>query len=303
MRLSVIIPCYNVADTLQRCVQSVLEQLPADAEVILVNDGSTDATGLVAERIGAENVAVRIGAENVAVRIFHKSNGGLSDARNYGVAKASGDYLMFVDSDDVLAPSTIPSLLDFMNQYPQVDVAEYPIRVHVGHASEYLQDFPDRIWPSAREYWLKTEAWEHTYAVNKIYKRTLLKDTCFPKGRLFEDIWFFSELLSKQPKVATLSCGLYVYYWNRNGITVNADEHAIRQQLEAMMRASRLMHTRLFSLHGWHLYRSMMYRQMDICKLSDGPEIKVLPGYLHMVVMVLYKGNALLRKVLHVFGF
>ena len=66
MRLSIIIPCYNVADTLQRCLQSILIQLPRDAEVILVDDGSTDATGLIAERISAENVAVRV---------FHKSNG------------------------------------------------------------------------------------------------------------------------------------------------------------------------------------------------------------------------------------
>ena len=166
MRLSVIIPCYNVADTLQRCVQSVLSQLPQDAEVILVDDGSTDATGLIVERIGVENVAVRV---------FHKSNGGLSDARNYGIAKACGEYLMFVDSDDEVVPSTFSSVLRFMIEHPQIDVAEFPIRVHCGHASEYLHDFPERIWTSAREYWLNSEAWEHTYAVNKIYKRASVR--------------------------------------------------------------------------------------------------------------------------------
>lgn len=291
MRLSVIIPCFNVADTLQRCAQSVLAQLSRDAEVILVDDGSTDATGLLAERIGAENAAVRV---------YHKSNGGLSDARNYGISKASGDYLMFVDSDDELAPSTISSVLGFMCSHPEVDVAEFPVHVHYGHVSESLREFPERIWESARKYWLETEAWEHAYAWNKIYKRELLTETFFPKGRLFEDIWFYSELLSREPKIATLSCGLYLYYWNDGGITVNADANAIRQQLEGMLRSSQLMHTRILSLHGWRLYRSMMYRQMDICKLSGSPEVKILPCYLHAIVVTTYKGRAFFRKALQV---
>ncbi|MBO7069130.1 MAG: glycosyltransferase family 2 protein [Bacteroidaceae bacterium] len=291
MRLSVIIPCYNVADTLQRCVQSILMQLPDDSEILLVDDGSTDATGALADALGAEQEPVRV---------FHKTNGGLSDARNYGIGQSSGEYLMFVDSDDELAPSTIPSVLSYMLQHSQVDVAEFPVRVHYGHESEYLQDFSDEIWSSARKYWLKTEAWEHTYAWNKIYKRQLLQETRFPKGRLFEDIWFWSELLSKQPKVATLSCGLYLYYWNERGITVNADANALQQQLEGLIRAAKLMKTSLFSVHGWRLYRSMMCRQMDICNLSGSPKVKILPCYLHIVVMALYKGNALLRKALQV---
>ncbi|MBR4643947.1 MAG: glycosyltransferase family 2 protein [Bacteroidaceae bacterium] len=259
MRLSVIIPCYNVADTLQRCVQSVLSQLPWDAEVILVDDGSTDATGLLAERIGAENGAVRV---------FHKSNSGLSDTRNFGIAQADGDYLMFVDSDDEMTVPTFSPVLRFMLNHPEVDVAEFPICVHYGHTSEYLQNFPEKIWSSAREYWLKTEAWGHTYAVNKIYKRLLFQETRFPKGRLFEDIWFYSELLSKQPRVATLSCGQYLYYWNEKGITVNADADDLQQLLEGQMRAAQLMETDFLSFHGWRLYRSMLYRQIDIYRAT-----------------------------------
>jgi len=259
MRLSIIIPCYNVADTLQKCVQSVLEQLPSEAEVILVDDGSTDSTAQLADCIGAENEAVRV---------FHKSNGGPSEARNYGISKACGDYLMFADSDDLVAPSTIPAVLSYMLQHPEVDVAEFPVRVHCGHASEYQQNFPTRIWPSAREYWLQTEAWEHTYAYNKVYRRQLFQKFQFPEGRIFEDLWFYSELLSTDPKVATLSCGLYLYLWNEKGLTVNADAEALQQLLEAQMRAARLMNTRLLSLHGWRLYRSMLFRQIDIYRLS-----------------------------------
>ncbi|MBR6170874.1 MAG: glycosyltransferase family 2 protein [Bacteroidaceae bacterium] len=255
MRLSIIIPCYNAADTLRQCVQSILEQLPSETEVILVNDGSTDSTAQLADCISSENAAVRV---------FHKTNGGPSETRNYGISKACGDYLMFADSDDLVAPSTIPAVLSYMLQHPEVDVAEFPVRVHCGYTSEYQQNFPTRIWPSAREYWHETEAWEHTYAYNKVYRRQLFQKFQFPEGRIFEDLWFYSELLSTEPKVATLSCGLYLYRWNEKGLTVNADAEALQQLLEAQMRAARLMKTRLLSLHGWRLYRSMLYRQIDI---------------------------------------
>lgn len=260
MHLSVIIPCYNVAGTLQECVKSVLVQLPKESEVLLVDDGSTDTTGLLAEQIAAEHVAVRV---------FHKSNGGPSSARNYGIAKACGDFLMFMDSDDELPASTISPALAFMQEHPEVDIAEFPIRVHYGHESEYLLDFPEKIWSSAREYWIKTEAWEHTYAWNKIYRKTFLGEVKFPEGRLFEDMWFYSELLSKEPKVATLSQGLYLYRWNEKGLTVNANAKDLEQLLEGQMRAARLMQTRLFSFHGWRLYRSMLYRQIDVYRETD----------------------------------
>ena len=259
MRLSIIIPCYNVESTLHKCVQSILTQLPDETEVILVDDGSTDATGLLTERISAENVAVRV---------FHKPNGGLSDARNYGIVKACGDYLTFVDSDDLLAPSTIPSVLNYMLQHPEVDVAEFPVRVHCGHASEYLQEFPVKIWETTRGYWLETEAWEHTYAWNKIYKKRLFDNLRFPKGRIFEDLWFYPELLSKEPKVATLSFGMYLYNWNEKGLTANADADALKQLLEAQLRAARLMKTHFLSFRGWRLYRSMLFRQIDIYRIS-----------------------------------
>ena len=279
MRLSIIIPCYNVADTLQKCVHSVLEQLPLEAEVILVDDGSTDATGVLADRLGAENKAIQV---------FHKSNGGPSDARNYGISKAYGDYLMFADGDDMVAPYTIPPVLEYMLQHPEVDVAEFPVRVHCGHASEYMQDFPTRIWPSARKYWHETEAWEHTYAYNKIYKKQLFDDLLFPKGRIFEDLWLYSELISREPKVATLSFGLYLYHWNETGLTVNADSdsEALQQLLEGQMRAARLMKTPILSYHGWRLYRSMLFRQIDIYRLSGK---FVLKSPLVKLICVLHK--------------
>ena len=94
MRLSIIIPIYNVEDTLQRCLESVLTQMDERMEVILIDDGSTDSSGQIAEEMTA-------GKGNC--RLIHQTNKGLSAARNAGIEVATGDYLTFADSDYFIA--------------------------------------------------------------------------------------------------------------------------------------------------------------------------------------------------------
>ena len=89
--LSVIVPTYNVEQYLEKCINSLTSNLTQDTEILIINDGSTDSSGEIAEQMQAK-------FKNV--KVFHKQNGGLSDARNYGINKANGKYLMFVDSDD-----------------------------------------------------------------------------------------------------------------------------------------------------------------------------------------------------------
>ena len=103
MTLSIIIPIYNVADSLRRCVDSVLAQRISDCELLLVDDGSTDESGRIADEYAAKHACIRC---------FHKPNGGLSDARNFGLQHAVGRYVTFVDSDDEVAADTYAPLLD-----------------------------------------------------------------------------------------------------------------------------------------------------------------------------------------------
>ena len=92
-RLSVIVPVYNVAAYLPRCVDSLLEQNGVELEILLVDDGSTDASGSICDGYAARDSRVKV---------IHKENGGLSSARNAGLDAAEGEYLTFVDSDDYL---------------------------------------------------------------------------------------------------------------------------------------------------------------------------------------------------------
>ncbi len=257
--LSVIVPVYNVCDVLTRCVQSIICQCGEQSQVLLIDDGSTDASGSVADLLAAQD-------ERISV--FHKENGGLSDARNYGLERAEGMYVTFVDSDDELAPSTLPSLLNLLAVHPQVDMLEYSARIRVGRPDSYSLTLPDRLWHSTYRYWTQTEGWEHTYAWNKVFRRSLLASCRFPVGRVFEDMWFMPSVLAQNPCILTTACGHYIYHWNESGITATADGNDLAQLLEAQMYATRQMRVGLFSCNGWKMYRSMLCRQLDVYRLT-----------------------------------
>ena len=98
MKVSVIVPVYKVEKYLKKCIDSILNQTYRDLEVILVDDGSPDQCGTICDRYGREDSRVHV---------IHKENGGLSDARNTGVERASGEYILFVDSDDYIEPELV----------------------------------------------------------------------------------------------------------------------------------------------------------------------------------------------------
>ena len=111
MKLSIIVPIYNVAPYLRKCVDSLLVQDISDSEIILVDDGSTDDSGWIADELVN---AFRLSplASRLLLRVIHQSNAGLSAARNTGIAAATGNYIMFVDSDDYLQPNVLGTLME-----------------------------------------------------------------------------------------------------------------------------------------------------------------------------------------------
>lgn len=101
--ISVIVPVYNVRLYLEKCVLSIINQTYKNLEILLINDGSTDDSGEL-----AENIAQKDGR----ITVFHKQNGGVSSARNLGIEKAKGEYLIFVDADDYLAEDFVENMLE-----------------------------------------------------------------------------------------------------------------------------------------------------------------------------------------------
>ena len=118
MKLSIIVPVYNVEKTLKRCVDSILRQRLDNYELLLIDDGSPDNSGAMADEM----------ADNDRIKVYHKANGGLSDARNYGLERATGDYVTFVDSDDEIAQNTFPKLVKILHTHPEYDLLEYSVK-------------------------------------------------------------------------------------------------------------------------------------------------------------------------------
>ncbi len=223
--LSVIVPIYNVERTLVACIESVLNQDVEGMEMILVDDGSTDDSPALAD----------VYRNSPNIRVIHKTNGGLSDARNEGLRYAKGHYVTFVDSDDFLMVNTYPPIMEILNRHPEYDMVEFSF-VRDTPRGQLVTQLQDCEYRDFAAYWLGAQGYAHAYAWNKIYRRQLFEDVGFEKGRLFEDVYAMADLLPKVTTLRTTGCGFYHYNYNPVGITVKADAHAWRDLLLGHMR-------------------------------------------------------------------
>ena len=254
MKLSIVIPVYRVEKTLQRCVESVLEQSFRDFQLILVDDGSPDSCPQLCDEWAQKDSRIEV---------IHKPNGGLSSARNAGISKATGEFITFVDSDDYVSPDTYEKVLPLAED---CDIVEFPY-CKFNDAQTVLEclSLEDREYTDMDEYWLQGEAYRHTYAWNKIYRRTLFDEVLFPEGRVFEDVATLPSLLKKARKVRTTPQGLYHYYQNAEGITATAtgDQLALLLQshVDLVKANPRFLHDTRY-----HLY--MLNIQLDVAKFK-----------------------------------
>ena len=249
MKLSIVIPVYNVETTLDRCVKSVVEQTFADIEVILVDDGSPDHCPQLCDEWARRDPRISV---------IHKENGGLSDARNAGIDMAQGEYVTFVDSDDYLEADTYHHAMAAAAGH---DILEFPLwRFHGSRRQQYV-GFTDTTYDDMQQYWLEGHAYEHCYAWNKVYLRSLFSDVRFPKGRVFEDVATLPQLLKEARRVRTIDKGCYYYCANDNGITATATGRELQQLLEAHLQV----------LPQWcddRYYMHVLNIQMDVCRLT-----------------------------------
>ena len=264
--LSVVIPIYNVERTLARCVESVLGQQVEGMEVILVDDGSTDRSALVANRY----------QNRPHVTLIHKANGGLSDARNEGLYYAKGRYVTFVDSDDYLLPDTYAPLMAMLEAHPEYNILEYSFVRETSCGWKTIK-LPEREYTHIGDYWLGCRGYEHTYAWNKIYRRSLFDGTPWAKGRLFEDVYAMGGLLPKVHKLRTTSRGTYRYTYNPSGITVKADACGWRDLLQGHLR---MLHNYDFRGHAdfARYYAALLNIQLATFELSGDEHDIVLPS-------------------------
>lgn len=207
-KISVIIPVYNGEATIGRACRSVLEQDYPNVELILVDDGSKDGTSMVLEELAETHSNV------IPVR---QENGGVSKARNTGLDRATGEYLMFLDADDELMPGILTNLLELMDKHSCDLVAGTCIRVRPD-GSSFLSEMPIAkdpcVWQGEDAFCAALRDHPSTYAVwGKLYRREIIGDTRFVEGkRLHEDSFFLFEVLRKNLKLAVTNLPVVRYY-------------------------------------------------------------------------------------------
>lgn len=265
MRLSVVIPVYNVERYLERCVQSVLAQDIDDCEVLLIDDGSTDRSGELCDALQR-----RYGC----VSVVHQPNGGLSAARNSGIDRARGEYITFVDSDDELCPDTLKGNLDFLIAHPEVDMLEYPVEVHAESAGAYMLTFPDET-QQANLFadWIRREGYLHCYACNKIYRKRLWHSLRFPVGQYFEDVAVMPDIIRQCHCIHYSSRGCYRYIMHPGTITTVYSYARLRQFFEATHRLYLdIKDNESCRTHTLRLWISCLNRLIDMGRCNDADE-------------------------------
>lgn len=208
--ISVIVPIYNVEKYLQECLDSIINQTYKNLEIILVDDGSTDNSGIICNEYAKKDNRIKV---------IHKKNGGLSSARNAGMDECSvGGYITFVDSDDWLELDTYElaykTIVDF-----NADIVAYNFFVDFKNTSLFDENFQQYcICDNEIVDKIYTNNYYSTVIWNKLYKKDLFKDIRFPLNCVFEYWYVYLPLLENCNKLVIVSDKMYHYRQRINSI-------------------------------------------------------------------------------------
>lgn len=208
--ISVVVPVYNVENYLSKCIDTILCQTYENIEIILVDDGSKDSSGIICDEYQKKDPRIKI---------IHKKNGGLSDARNAGIKKATGKYITFIDSDDYIEKDYVEYLYNLMKKYhTNISFCKYFIERDnklkikdqgMDKKCNKIDAFKEILY--ARDF--------EVSACAKMYLLDHFKNVEFPVGKLFEDNATTYKLIDKNEYVALGYCEKYHYVMRSNSIT------------------------------------------------------------------------------------
>lgn len=213
--VSVIIPVFNVDKYLEKCLISVVNQSYTRLQILLIDDGSTD---------DSYSICKKWSKKDSRITTYRKRNGGLSDARNYGLQYAKGELVSFIDSDDWISLEMISDMVNvFLNNNVDMVTCQfvemYPDYAHLSYKSnEYLTiiDRDEMLKELLDDNKMTNQVWR------KMYKRCLMPEKPFTVGKNFEDILAMPDLVAKCKYIGCLNKGLYFYRKRRNGSIVSS---------------------------------------------------------------------------------
>lgn len=256
--ISVIVAAYNIADYIERGINSIRSQTYQNLEIIVVDDGSTDTTGDICDRLAMKDARVQV---------IHKENGGPAQARNVGIARAKGSYIGFVDGDDWIDPDMYEKMLGALKEQ-EADIAICRYRqVHKTYTEDLSVDravvFEEQealqyYVQETKEYAIQNAAW------NKLYKREILTGIAFPSGKWYEDIMFATMALARAGRCVYLDTAYYNYIIDREGSIMNTqiNPRTFTDQIPAYYEKTKFLiklgRQDLADVHDYFFYKRLL---------------------------------------------
>lgn len=208
--ISIIVPIYNAEQYLNRCMESILKQTFQNYEILLIDDGSTDSSGKICNEYALSDGRIRV---------YHKLNGGSASARNLGLKEANGDYIVFIDADDIVSPDYLSLLYQTMIDN-DADIVQCAYKSILSYEKQYTEDYIDaynlkniytnieylRLFCDKSTYLSTAVLW------NKLYRKHLFTDLEFMEGKGIDDEFLIYKIIFRAKRVAVISNVLYYYY-------------------------------------------------------------------------------------------
>lgn len=226
--VSVIVPVYNVEAYLTSCLTSVINQNYNNLEIIIIDDGSCDASSRIADEFADADKRIRV---------IHQDNRGIAETRNVGLREATGEWIFFVDGDDEVLPGAIRSLL-LLAEKEQTKISMGGYRectCRQGKERKKQVHVPNRVYrdtESMYRYFL-TEGRNFNFLWQKLYHKSVFQDLAFEKGRYYEDILLLPDILEAAGNIAIMDVPVYSYRLRDNSITGSTNMKTHRDGLYA----------------------------------------------------------------------
>ncbi len=262
-KISIVVPVYNVEKYLKRCIDSLIRQTYENIEIVLVNDGSKDNSGLICDALAEMDSRIRV---------FHKKNGGLSDARNYGIEHASGDYLCFVDSDDYISCDYCMKMYEIaIKEDADIVICQYDRfeGERFNDSSEQKDNYIICDKHEALKNLYSREGELYTLAWNKLYKKSVIGDIRYPVGLVNEDEFTTYKFILNSEKIVVLDSVLYYYFRNENSITTankymeNMDVFkALRERKKVLQECNNM--SDIIKLHDKTFLNRIIFRNKNL---------------------------------------
>lgn len=213
--ISIVVPVYNVQDYLEECINSLINQSYQNIEILLIDDGSTDKSPIICDNF------LKIDSR---IKTYHKKNGGLSDARNYGIKQSKGNYVFFIDSDDVIQLNTLEILYEIIKKSDSdiscVGFNNFTDKIPDVKTNNKYEEFTASEGINEMLYQRKI----NNSACGKLLKKELFNQILFPIDMYFEDLATTYKLLLKSEKVCVSCNDLYFYRQRRGSIMHSINE-------------------------------------------------------------------------------